>query len=141
MENSQVSFERSEDWPRIMRELIAQHMAQPFSWGGSDCAFVFEIVRAMTGRDILVDIRGYTSEAGALKRLNQAGHSNTLSLVQEHFVEIAPEMAQRGDIGYPRTIAHPLMSPAIIDGANAFSKDPSGGIVIPRSGIARAWRV
>ena len=124
-----------------MREAISEHVTAPFVWGASDCSFVFDIIRDMTGFDPIEDVRGYSTEAGALKRLMQAGYASALEIVERHFVEIAPAMAQRGDIGFPTTISRALMSPAIIDGANAFTKDPAGGLVIPRSQIARAWRV
>lgn len=124
-----------------MREVVIRHVYSPFSWGGSDCAFVFECVAVMTGFDALHDIRGYSTEAGALKALKRAGFDTVLDLVAASFEEIHPGFAGRGDIGYPSSIPHPLMSPAIIDGANAFSKDPFGGVVLPRSAIARAWAV
>ncbi len=128
-------------WPQILRQSISLNMSQPFVWGQWDCSFVFDIVRDMTGFDPIQDVRGYSTEAGALKRLKQAGYTSALDLVERHFVEIAPATAQRGDIGYPMTISRELMSPAIIDGVHAFSKEPSGGVLIPRSSIARAWRV
>lgn len=132
---------RVENWPSIMRRAIAAHARQPFVWGASDCSFVFDIIRDMTGRDPIAEIRGYSSELGALRALRAAGYATTLDLIERNFVEIPPATAQRGDIGYPSNIAHPLMSPAIIDGANCYSKEPRGAVVFPRNHIARAWRV
>jgi len=102
---------------------------------------VFDWIFEATGFDAISDIRGYTSEAGALKALRRAGYATTLDLVEQHFVEIEPRLAQRGDIGYPSSIPNPLMSPAVIDGAFAFSKEPRGGVVVPRRIITRAWAV
>lgn len=121
--------------------MIAEHMAKPFAWGASDCSFVFDIIFEMTGFDPIEDVRGYSTEAGAFKALKRAGFETTLDLVSEHFVEIPPGLAQRGDIGYPASIPNDLMSPAIFDGASAFSKEPSGGVIVPRDVIVRAWAV
>lgn len=110
-------------------------------WGASDCAFVFDFIRDATGFDPIANIRGYSSEAGALKAIRRAGYATTLDLVEQNFVEIEPEFAQRGDIGYPSCLAHDLMSPALIDGAFAYSKHPAGGVTVPRPFITRAWAV
>lgn len=124
-----------------MRQVIRENMSQPFVWGVSDCSFVFDCICEMTGFDPIADIRGYTTEAGAMKALKRAGYDTVLALIEDNFDEISPALARRGDIGYPALIAHPLMSPAVIDGSSAFSKHPKGPIVIPRSAIVRAWAV
>lgn len=116
-------------------------MAQRFQWGTSDCGFVFDIVRDMTGSDPFSIIRGYNDEVSALRHVRKAGFKTVLEFVEASFEEIDPAKAGRGDLGYPATIPHALMSPAIIDGANAFSKHPAGGVVVPRTLLARAFRV
>lgn len=124
-----------------MRAVIVRHINERFEWGHSDCSFVFDVVEAMTGFDAIEDLRGYESELGAILALKRAGFDTVRELVELCFNEIHPGMAGRGDLGYPETIAHPLMSPAIIDGAHCFSKQPAGGIVVPRAAIVRAWAV
>lgn len=132
---------RIDAWPAAMRAVLMRHQAGPFVWGQSDCALFADAVAAMTGYDPLADCRGYTSEFGALKKLKAAGFDNVDELVAARFVEIAPVAAQRGDLGYPARIARPLMGPAVIDGAHAFSKGPEGFVVVPRSVIVRAFAV
>lgn len=124
-----------------MRAVIERHMHEPFEWGGSDCSFVFDVIEAMTGFDAIADMRGYLTEAGALRAVRRAGFDSVLEIVQAAFSEIPPGLAGRGDIGYPAEIPHPLMSPAIIDGHLAFSKHPRGVVMIERTKIARAWAV
>lgn len=102
---------------------------------------MFDFIRDATGFDAIERIRGYSSEAGALRALRAAGYATTLELIQACFVEIEPKFAQRGDIGYPAKIPHALMSPALIDGAFAHSKHPAGAVSVPRNSIARAWAV
>ena len=134
-------YSRIEAWPSILRKGLAHHLAAPFEWGVSDCAFVFDIVRDMTGYDAIADGRGYTTEAGAMKALKRAGFETMLDLFSARFPELDPAMAQRGDLGFPAVTPNPLMNPAIIDGASAFTKYPGGRLVVPRHAIARAWAV
>lgn len=136
-----ASLVRIERWPVIMRDQVRKNIVAPFQWSASDCSFVFDAIREMTGFDAIEDIRGYGDEGSALRALRKAGFKSVLELVEEKFEEIEPAFAGRGDIGYPATIVHPLMSPAIIDGANAFSKEPRGPVVFPIDKIARAWKV
>lgn len=125
-----------------MRAVMAKHLSDPFEWGGSDCSFVFDVIEAVTGFDAIADMRGYLTEAGALRAIRRAGFETVQEIVEASFCEIPPGLAIRGDIGYPAVVAHPLMSPALIDGSNAFSKQPHRGvIVIERAFIARAWAV
>ena len=124
-----------------MRAVMAKHMSEPFEWGGSDCSFVFDVIEAVTGFGAIADCRGYLTEAGALRAIRRAGFETVQEIVEASFHEIPPGLAIRGDIGYPAIVGHPLMSPAVIDGSNAFSKTPKGAIVIDRAAIARAWAV
>lgn len=124
-----------------MRAVITAHLHTPFAWGVSDCSFVFDAIAAMTGFDAIADLRGYETEKEALVTLKRAGFETVRDLIASCFSEIAPGMAGRGDIGYPAVIPHPLMSPAVIDGAHCFSKEPRGGLVVPRSVIVQAWAV
>lgn len=124
-----------------MRAVLSRNMSEPFVWGESDCSFVFDAIRDMTGFDAIEQMRGYSSERTALAAVRRAGFESILEVVEAAFEEIDPALAMRGDIGYPADIPHPLMSPALIDGSQAFSKQPSGVVVINRSAIVRAWAV
>lgn len=116
-------------------------MLTTFEWGVSDCAMFADVVRVMTGFDPIDGIRGYSSELSAARNLRAAGYVTTFELVATLFPEIPPESAGRGDLGYPAEIPHPLMSPAVIDGAYAYSKGPDGAVIMSRSLITRAFAV
>lgn len=116
-------------------------MLQPFSWGVSDCSMFADVVQSLTGFDCIADVRGYRCELSAVRRLRATGYATTLSLVEDLFPEIDPREAKRGDLGYPAEIPHRLMSPAVIDGAYAYSKGLEGGVLISRCLIARAFAV
>jgi hypothetical protein len=125
-----------------MRAVLAEHRAHPFEWGVSDCSLFADVVYAITGFDPIAQVRGYDSEITALRALRVAGFQTTADLVRASFAPIDPAHAQRGDLGYPAFIRHPLMSPAVIDGPVAFSKSPGEGwIVFPVASLATVYAV
>lgn len=133
---------RVENWPALMRAVLSEHRALPFAWGVSDCSLFADVVLATTGFDPISAVRGYESEISALRKLRAAGFETTEQLVRAHFAEIPPAQAQRGDLGYPAVIRHPLMSPAVIDGPVCYSKSPGEGwVVFPTTDLATAFAV
>jgi len=133
---------RVDNWATALRAVIAEHESQPFVWGQSDCSFAFDAVRAITGFDPIESIRGYGSELAALRNLRASGFETTADLVAAHFEEIPAMSAMRGDLGYPSEVRHPLMSPAVIFGAFAYSKSPGEGwVVIETAALTRIYGV
>lgn len=114
----------------------------PFEWGTADCATLFaDWVLSVTGYDPLSDVRGYKSAGEAIKALRQSGFRSCIDLVASRFVEIAPAHAHRGDLVFPVDAQNNLVSPAILDGVMAISKNEHGAVLLPRSAIARAFAV
>ncbi len=132
---------RVDDWSRLLREAVERHRALPFRWGVSDCGIMAsDCVRAVTGFDPLRGIR-YVTKGGVIRAFREAGYASATDLVSASFAEIDPAHAMRGDLGLPADVPDDLMSPAIIMGDVAISKNQVGPVVIPRSMIARAWAV
>lgn len=133
---------RVDDWPAVLRAVLAEHRAQPFQWGVSDCSLFADVVLGMTGFDPIVGIRGYSCERSALRALRARGFATTADLVRASFSRVDLAHAQRGDLGYPAEIRHPLMSPAVIDGPLAYSKSPGDGwVVVPTSSLVETFAV
>lgn len=99
----------------------------------SDC------VHVMTGFNPTRGIR-YATKLGALRAFHEHGCMTAIGLVESLFEEINPAEAVRGDLGIPAEYDD-LMSPAIIDGPVAFSKNEDGPVIIPRTSIVRAFAV
>lgn len=61
--------------PGPLLQFVAQRVAVPFVWGRSDCAiFAFDAVLALTGHDVVADLRNtYSSAWGALRLLARHG--------------------------------------------------------------------
>ena len=125
-----------------MRSVIERHQREAFVWGESDCAVMCgDVIWAITGVNVM---RGYWwgSERGAIVALRRSGVSSAVEAFTAGRCEIPPGEACRGDLGaIAEHEGEPLMSPAIIDGAFAFSKNKDGPVIVPRSAIVRAWAV
>lgn len=129
------------DWPHQLTHAIGSHLAAPFQWGVSDCALFAGVVAAMTGHDCLAGADAYRTERGARRALSKLGYRTVAALVADHFHEIDPALAQRGDLGYPAGALDALMSPAVVCGPLAYSKNPLGPVLLSRTGLARAFAV
>jgi hypothetical protein len=91
---------RVPSWEKRLNAVVAKHQALPSVYGTSDCYMIADDgVEAVTGKRMYVDAIGYTTEAGAAKKLRQHGFETVRDAFAAKFAEIAPSMAQRGDIG------------------------------------------
>lgn len=124
-----------------MREIVDGARGRPFEWGVSDCSLAFDVVLAITGFDALDGNRWYRTEEEAFNVLYQLGFRTVIELVEANFPEIEPFEAQRGDLGYPGKIPHPLMSPAVYVGPLWVSKSPHGDVFVSGSTIKRVFAV
>jgi hypothetical protein len=124
-----------------MREVIAHHNGQPFTWGASDCTMFADVVRVMTGFDPIAEYRTYTTEIGAVRMLKKAGVTSMIEFVALHFPEIPPARAGRGDLAFAADAMGPLMCPAILDGSFAHSKNMNGAVMWSRADICRTFAV
>ena len=99
-----------------------------------------DVVYGMTGFNPMHGSRPYYSAVSAARSLLDFGFKSMLALVEARFEEIPPSLAMRGDLGFVE--GHdPLMSPAVIDGSVAHSKNEGGTVIVPRSHIVRAFAV
>lgn len=134
-----MRLQRIDGWPSAMRSAIQRHQSIPFLWGVSDCAVMCgDVMSAILGRNVLKGHR-WGSEWGAVRALKSAGFETAENFFSAGLDEIDPALAIRGDIGIIACPGDALMSPAIIDGPYAFSKNQNGPVVIPRSMIVRAY--
>lgn len=91
---------RQPNWERRLTAVVQKHMDMPASWGTSDCyQFPDDAVEALTGERMHRASFGYSTEAGAAKKLRKRGFANVGEAFAARFPEISPSLAQRGDIG------------------------------------------
>lgn len=132
---------RFPDWPDRLAEVVREHALAPFAWGRYDCATLWvEAIAAMTGFDAAAGFSAWRTERGALTALRRRGFASVADYVATLAPRVAPARAGRGDLGFPADPA-PLMSPAIILGAEAVSRNEYAWIVLPRSRLVTCYRV
>lgn len=91
---------RHSEWEKRLIAVVAKHQAISSEWGVSDCYTIpDDAVEALTGVRMYPKARPYASEAGAGKKLRRHGFANVSEAFAAKFPEIAPALAQRGDIG------------------------------------------
>lgn len=89
------------DWEKRLKAAIGKHQALPSQYGLSDCYLLpDDAVEAVTGSTMYgAAARRYKTPAGAAKQLRRRGFETVEDAFRAKFVEIAPSLAQRGDIG------------------------------------------
>ena len=136
-----LELTRLENWPERLLTTVERHRAAEFDWGVYDCATLFaEAVEAVTGTDPLQRFRPWISERSARMKMIKGGWKDMKSFCRDHFTEIPPSMAGRGDLGFPAQTVN-LTCPGIIVGAHAVSRDEKGWIVVPTSLLTMAFKV
>jgi len=129
---------------------LEARMRAPFAWGknthrrrahedGNSCVHLAAgAVFVQTGRSVLRDLPGWTSERGAIRALGRVGGLEAATdLVLRR---IAPAMAHRGDIGLVENIGG-RPSLVVIEGQLVAGPGPAGLVRLPRVAVKAAWSV
>jgi hypothetical protein len=136
-----LELTRLENWPDRLMATVERHRTAEFEWGVYDCATLFaDAVQAVTGTDPLAAFRPWKTERSARMKMIKGGWKDMKSFCRDHFPDVAPSKAGRGDLGFAAQ-SHNLMCPAVIVGAHAVSRDEKGWIVMPTSLLTLAFKV
>ena len=131
---------RKEQWPDLMIAEVDRHANRPFKYGDSDCLmFALDVVREMTGTDLMKGQRSYTTLPGAIKKLKKLGYSDIAEALADKLEEIPPAMAGRGDVGVIDGDGYKVA--VVFTGPHAVGKDVNGVTSVSRSAVSRAFRV
>jgi len=85
----------------VVEPILTKLRTTPFAWGAVDCGLglAAPVILGLTGKDLGVQFRGkYSTAAGALKVLRQAGFETVADVVAAQFDRIPISKAQYGDI-------------------------------------------
>jgi hypothetical protein len=133
---------RFEDWPDRLAEVIARHDELPFAYGVSDCAILpFDVIEGLTGTLPELFRGSYTDAASARAAMRERGCQNLAELFAKALPEIPLAFANRGDIGiadYPGAI---IGGGVVIVGLDVIGKGHEGLVRLPRTSLARAFKV
>jgi hypothetical protein len=144
-----MSLKRTPHWPtREYHDFLLSRARQPFEWGTNDCAsFAADGIRAITGVDIMAELRGYTSNVGAMQKIQDVTGASSLEdalawCANKHDMTERQHvlMAQRGDLvlyhNGDGSIAAGLVS---LTGRDVVSPGDGGLLRTPLSSIHRVW--
>ncbi|RWR08531.1 DUF6950 family protein [Paenirhodobacter populi] len=134
---------RLPDWrARFAAEMDRQRQV-PFEWGAHDCVsgLAFVAVEALTGVDLRPDWAGYTTAAGALKKLKSKGHNNLGEMMASLFPEIPPALARVGDLGLIPTDDAIGAGLCIFDASGVVTLTETGHGRMPREAATQAFKV
>ena len=130
----------------LLLSAVAARRGTPFEWGENDCAlFACDVLLEATGQDFAAPFRGrYKSAVGAarvLKKFSGGGLEATAEKIarDEGHAEVAPLMAQRGDMVLVEAEAGPALGVCLGEAAAVAGQE--GMIMVPARSWLRAWRV
>lgn len=137
-------MKRLPDWQPRLLAYLRGIAAEPFAPGRHDCAlFAAGAVQAMTGRDLARAYRGrYDDVLAGLRHLRRNKHDDHVALAAKHFAEIAPAMAQPGDLAViPDPDGSELDALGVVQGPHVYVTGPAGLGIVSRLRMSRAFRV
>lgn len=133
---------RRADWRSRLAQYLAAVAHRPFRPGQHDCAlFAAGAVEAMTGADLASAWRGsYRRLEDGLAALQAAGFEGLPALAAACFPEVAPALAQAGDLAVlPGDETGAALG--VVQGPAVYVLDPRGLAVVSRLHMKKAFRV
>lgn len=130
---------RVEGWEKIAQDYLQVAAETPFVWGSADCVlFASDLVKAMTGIDPAIDVRGrYASKEEAQSLVE---YEKPEFVIGKYFKKINPKLAQRGDIVLKKT-DEGFSFGIIWDGRAFFRTETSGLLKLKVAEDMLAWRI
>lgn len=133
-------IERREDWRDRLKAYLRACARDPFAYGTLDCAlFAAGAVEAMTGFDGARGFRGYTTSAGAARKLRAKGYAGPDDAFAAALPEIAPQDARAGDVVAVGAASGLAMG--VVQGEAVYVMREAGMGLVPLTDAIRAFRV
>lgn len=138
-----IDLQRVPDWVNALFAAVANHEAQAFERGVSDCwCMALDVAKAITGSDPFADKRRYTTERGALRMIKAYGVSNLSDGLATRLPETPVMTARRGDIA----AFDEVMAVGVVMGDMVLTKSPlvnaeNGMLARPLISAHRAFRI
>jgi hypothetical protein len=134
---------RQRGWETRFAALMEHELAQPFSWGSSDClTLAADVCEALTGvQPFPLELRDYDSAAGAATVLVKLGFTSISGPLEAVFQPIPSARARRGDCGV-RVSAEGELSTFIVLGATAVGRaEGKSRVVVPTLQLAQTFAI
>jgi len=137
-----------QNWPSMLNEFIVSRANSPFEWGTHDCCIsACEMVLTLSGIDLAVDFRGYSTEEEAIQIMKHYGGIENIAMrgAKEYNAKrIEPPLAKRGDlVSIKQTRSQFSVSLAIVslNPTLVLVPDDIGWEAHPITDARMAWRV
>ncbi len=140
---------RKDHWAtRAYHDYLLSRARTPFAWGTNDCStFSADGIEAITGVDIMADLRGYTTNTGAMKKIHDVTGGSSLAdavvwCANKYGLteRVHPLMAQRGDLVLYTNDDGELATGLVhLNGRHIVSPGDAGLIRIPITSVTRSW--
>ena len=136
-----AAIKRRDDWPQILAAELERLQDAPFSWGTHDCGlFAGNMVLALTGTDVVADLRGRWDDAmGAMREVEQCGGIESMAAARLGPPRDGPLYAQRGDVVLA-DLEHGATL-GVCEGAHAVFVGEHGLVRVPIALVRVAWAV
>ena len=137
-----TDIRRKSQWRPALAAYIDECRSTPFAWGSHDCAlFAAGAVEAMTGADLARGLRGkYRDARSATRVIKKAGFGSLGDLVAARLPEVAPGLADRGDLAIIRD-DDGMAALAVVVGAEVVAAREIGVSFVSRARVERAFHV
>lgn len=131
---------RLADWPARLGSLCARRLAMPFAWGRNDCAsWGADVAFALHGQDTLAELRGRRSGWRQAREQLREGGGIPAALARAGLREVAPVLAQRGDLVMLRQGRRRVL--AVCLGDVAAAPGSTGLAHMAMAAAVAAWRL
>ncbi len=131
---------RLRDWPERFDALVQSHAHTPFGWGAHDCCtFAADAVQALTGQDVMADLRArYDSALTAARLMEDLGglQSAVTALMGP---PCSPVYCTVGDVLLVKNEGRALL--AICNGTSGLAPGPAGLVAVDAQSALAGWRV
>jgi hypothetical protein len=139
---------RLEGWPAALSDYLLRAERTPFKYGRQDCGlFVAGAIHAMTGVDVVANLRGYSDRKEAFTRIAALCGQPTMEAVsvylaaQNEIPEIPVLRAQRGDAVMLRSGRRSSLGIVAMHGTEILTPYRDGLLRLPLSHARRAWHI
>ena len=126
---------RHKDWHQRLTDLLAQTKGQPAGYGWDGLLFVAAAVRAMTDLDMARGLRGYRTDAEAMRKFAAKGFDGPEAVIAAHLPR--RDRPRPGDV-----VVFAGGGLGIWQGSRAYGMGPGGwGVQIDVDAPARGYQV
>lgn len=139
---------RIANWQSALSEYLLRAARTPFRYGVQDCGlFVAGAIEAMTGIDVVADLRGYSNRREAFARIEALCGSPTMEaaaifLAARSGIEEVPVLrAQRGDAMMLRGGRRSSLGVVAMHGTEILTPYRDGLLRLPLSHARRVWHI